>query len=176
MNSLLIAVIINPLVHLNAVLNTIATVLLVLGFVLIKRGQQQAHGWVMISAFLVSCLFLVSYLTYHYTVGRVEFTHPGVAKVVYLVILATHIVLAMTVPFLASATIAFALLGTGFKSASKLPAEQRGHYLAKHRRIARWTLPIWLYVSVTGVVVYVMLYHLWPPEISIPLPGTPGNG
>ncbi|QEG36972.1 DUF420 domain-containing protein [Bythopirellula goksoeyrii] len=154
---------VNPLVHLNAVLNSIATVLLVLGFVLIKRGHRQAHGWVMLSAFLVSCLFLVSYLTYHYSAGSVRFTHPGFVKVVYLVILVTHVVLAMTVPFLAAATIAYALLGTGFKKASELPAEDRSRYLAKHRKIARWTLPIWLYVSITGVVVYVMLYHLWPP-------------
>ncbi|TWU23555.1 DUF420 domain-containing protein [Bythopirellula polymerisocia] len=163
MDSLLFAATINPLVHLNAVLNSIATVLLVLGFVLIKRGHRQAHGWVMISAFLVSCLFLVSYLTYHWTAGSVRFTHPGIVKVIYLVILLTHVVLAMTVPFLASATIAFALLGTGFKSASELTQDQRSRYLAKHRRLAHWTLPIWLYVSVTGVVVYVMLYHLWPP-------------
>ncbi len=163
MNSLHFATTANPLVHLNAVLNSIATLLLVLGFVLIKRGHRQAHGWVMLSAFLVSCLFLVSYLIYHWTVGSVKFTHPGVIKIVYLSILATHVVLAMTVPFLAAATIAFALLGTGFKNASELAAEERGHYLARHRKLARWTLPIWLYVSVTGVVVYVMLYHLWPP-------------
>lgn len=165
MNSLLFAVAANPLVHLNAVLNSLATVLLVLGFVLIKRGHRHAHGWVMLSAFLVSCLFLVSYLTYHWTAGSVKFTHPGFVKIVYLSILITHVVLAMTVPFLAAATIAFALLGTGFKNASELPAEKRAEFLVKHRRLAHWTLPIWLYVSVTGVVVYVMLYHLWPPEV-----------
>ena len=158
------AVAINPLVHLNAVLNSLATVLLVLGFVLIKRGHWQAHGWVMLTAFLVSCLFLVSYLTYHWTAGSVKFTHPGFIKVVYLVILLTHVVLAITVPFLAAATISFALLGIGFKKASELPAEDRDRYLTKHRKLARWTLPIWLYVSVTGVVVYLMLYHLWPPS------------
>lgn len=163
MNLSLLAVTANPLVHLNAGLNSLATMLLVLGFVLIKRGHRQAHGWVMLSAFFVSCLFLVSYLTYHYTAGSVRFTHPGFVKVVYLVILLTHVVLAITVPFLAAATIAYALQGIGFQNASKWPAEDRARCLAKHRKLARWTLPIWLYVSITGVVVYVMLYHLWPP-------------
>lgn len=153
----------HPLVHLNAALNALATVLLVAGFVLIKRGRQQAHGRVMLAAFGVSCAFLVSYLVYHWLAGSVKFTHPGVVRTIYLVILATHVVLAAMVPFLAIATIAYGLRGTGFGRAAELPVETRERLLARHRKLAVWTFPIWLYVSVTGVVVYVMLYHLWPP-------------
>ena len=153
----------HPLVHLNAGLNALATVLLVLGYVLIKRGAYRAHGWVMLTAFFVSCLFLVSYLTYHWSAGSVKFTHPGIVKVIYLAILISHVVLAVTVPFLAAASISFALLGNGFRGAAEPPLDQRADYLARHRRLSKWTFPIWLYVSVTGVVVYVMLYHIWPP-------------
>ena len=153
----------HSLVHLNAALNALATVLLITGFVLIKRGRRVAHGRVMLVTFLVSCLFLVSYLVYHYQVGSVKFTHPGAVRYVYLSILVTHVVLAATVPWLALLTIAFALVGTGWRGAAQLPAETQLRFLARHRRLARWTFPIWLYVSVTGVVVYVMLYHLWPP-------------
>jgi len=156
----------HPLVHLNAALNTVATVLLVVGFVLIKRRRPRAHARVMLAAFFVSCLFLASYLTYHWMEGSIKFTHPGAVRYVYLTLLATHVVLAATVPFLALTTIAFALRGTGFRGASKLPFEVRLRFLAKHRKLARWTFPIWLYVSVTGVVVYVMLYHLWPPAVK----------
>ncbi len=153
----------HALVHLNAALNALATVLLVVGFVLVKRGRHVAHGRVMLVTFLVSCLFLVSYLAYHSQVGSVKFTHPGAVRYVYLTILATHVLLAAAVPFLALVTIAFALAGTGWRRAARLPAETRSKYLARHRRLARWTFPVWLYVSVTGVVVYAMLYHLWPP-------------
>lgn len=153
----------HSLVHLNAALNSLATVLLITGFVLIKRGRRVAHGRVMLVTFLVSCLFLASYLVYHYHVGSVKFTHPGAVRYVYLVILATHVVLAAAVPILALLTIAFALAGTGWRGAARLPAETRQRFLARHRQLARWTFPIWLYVSVTGVVVYAMLYHLWPP-------------
>jgi putative membrane protein len=151
----------HSLVHLNAGLNTLATFLLLIGYVLIKRGARRAHGWVMLTAFVVSCLFLASYLTYHYSVGSVRFTHPGIVRTVYLAILLSHVLLAVTVPFLAGASIAYALLGHGFST--EFPADQRAVYLERHRRLSKWTFPIWLYVSVTGVVVYVMLYHLWPP-------------
>jgi uncharacterized membrane protein YozB (DUF420 family) len=102
-------------------------------------------------------------LVYHYQVGSVKFTHPGAVRYVYLTILVTHVVLAATVPFLALLTITFALVGTGWRGAAQFPAETQSKYLARHRRLARWTFPIWLYVSITGVVVYAMLYHLWPP-------------
>jgi putative membrane protein len=162
MNAALIAFDAHPLVHLNAVLNALATVLLAVGYALIKRGARQAHGWVMLSAFAVSCMFLVSYLTYHWSAGSVKFTHPGVVKVVYLGILLSHVLLAVTVPFLAAASIAFAVMGRGFDGTLEL-SEQRQMYLRCHRQLSRWTLPIWLYVSVTGVIVYLMLYHIWPP-------------
>jgi putative membrane protein len=160
---LLLAFEAHPLVHLNAALNALATCLLLIGFVLIKQGKRQAHGWVMLAAFAVSCLFLVSYLTYHWMAGSVRFTHPGIVKIIYLTILLSHVVLAVAVPFLAAGSIAYALLGSGFRNAAELTSEQQLNYLAKHRRLSKWTYPIWLYVSITGVVVYAMLYHLWPP-------------
>lgn len=156
----------HPLVHLNAGLNALATVLLVIGYFLIRRGARQAHGWVMLAAFAVSCVFLVSYLTYHWSTGSVKFTHPGVVKVIYLAILLSHVILAAAVPFLAGASIACAILGHGLRSAAVLPSERRIAYLTRHRRLSKWTLPIWLYVSVTGVVIYLMLYHIWPPAIG----------
>lgn len=153
----------HPLVHLNAALNTLATVLLVIGFLQIKRGRRQAHARTMLAAFAVSCLFLISYLAYHWMAGSVKFTHPGAIRYVYLTILLTHVLLAIAVPFLAVATILFGLMGTGVRGSADLPQETRDRFLARHRKLARWTFPIWLYVSVTGVVVYLMLYHLWPP-------------
>ena len=161
----LLAVAAHPLVHLNAALNVLATVLLVAGFLLIKRRRPrpQAHARVMLAAFLVSCLFLISYLAYHWMAGSVKFTHPGTVRYVYLTLLATHVGLAAAVPFLAVTTIAFAAMGLGVRGAGNLPFEVRLRFLARHRKLARWTFPIWLYVSVTGVVVYAMLYHLWPP-------------
>ena len=128
----------------NAFLNATAAVLLVWGYTLIRRKRIDTHRKVMQTAFAVSCLFLVCYLVYHYEVGAVRFQKTGLIRPVYLSILATHTVLAATVPVLAIIT---------------LRRGRAGRY-DKHRRIARWTLPIWLYVSVTGVVVYLMLYHL----------------
>lgn len=131
----------------NAGLNALAGLLLVLGYVLIKRRQETAHKWAMLAAFAVSVVFLGCYLVYHYHVGSVRFSGPPLVRGAYLAILLTHVVLAAAVPVLALATIYHGL------------RDQR----QKHRRIARWTFPIWLYVSVTGVVIYVMLYHLYPP-------------
>ena len=128
----------------NAILNATAAVLLVWGYTLIRRKRIQTHRNVMITAFVVSCLFLVCYLVYHYQVGSVRFQHAGLLRTVYLSILGTHTVLAAAVPVLAIVTLRRGLAGR----------------FDRHRAIARWTLPIWLYVSVTGVVVYLMLYHL----------------
>jgi uncharacterized membrane protein YozB (DUF420 family) len=128
----------------NAILNATAAVLLVWGYTLIRRKRIQTHRNVMITAFVVSCLFLVCYLVYHYQVGSVRFQHAGLLRTVYLSILGTHTVLAAAVPVLAIVTLRRGL----------------GARFDRHRAIARWTLPIWLYVSVTGVVVYLMLYHL----------------
>ena len=128
----------------NAGLNATAAVLLVWGYTLIRRRRIAQHRKVMQTAFVVSCLFLVCYLVYHYQVGSVWFPKTGAIKTLYLAILGTHTLLAAAVPVLAIIT---------------LRRAQSARYDA-HRRIARWTLPIWLYVSVTGVVVYLMLYHL----------------
>lgn len=129
---------------LNACLNSLAATLLVIGYILIRRKNYDAHKKVMLAAFTTSTLFLISYLTYHYHVGSVRFQHPGILRIVYLSILLTHTILAVAVAPMAIITVYRAWTGK----------------LAKHRKLARITLPIWLYVSVTGVVVYLMLYHL----------------
>jgi len=131
---------------LNALLNGTAAVLLLVGYVAIRQRRDDAHHSIMWAAFVVSCLFLVSYLIYHANVGSVRFDKPGWVRTIYLWILATHTVLAATVPFLAVVTLVWA---------------QQGRY-RKHRALARWTFPIWLYVSVTGVIVYVLLYQVRP--------------
>lgn len=128
----------------NATLNATAAILLTWGYRLIRAGRREAHRRVMLTAFTVSVLFLISYLIYHAQVGSVSFQKTGLIRGVYLTILGTHTVLAATVPFLAVVT-----LRRGLKNR-----------IDAHRRLARWTLPIWLYVSVTGVVVYLMLYWL----------------
>ena len=127
---------------LNAGLNSLATVCLVAGYVQIRRGRTDAHRLCMLAAFATSTLFLVSYVIYHLNVGSVAFTGQGAIRTVYFTVLITHIVLAALVPPLALVTLVHGL---------------RARF-DRHRRIARWTLPIWLYVSVTGVVVYLMLY------------------
>ena len=128
----------------NALLNGTAATLLVTGFFLIRSGKREAHRRVMTSAFACSILFLVSYLVYHAEVGSVRFQGTGTVRAVYLSILLTHTVLAAAVPFLAVATIVLA----------------RRERFDSHRRLARVTLPVWLYVSVTGVVIYLMLYRM----------------
>ncbi|MDA7980698.1 MAG: DUF420 domain-containing protein [Pirellulales bacterium] len=128
----------------NAGLNTLALLLLINGFTLIRRGNVRAHRNVMLSAFGVSILFLTCYLTYHYVAGHVAFQLTGAVRTVYRFILFTHIVLAAIVPVLAIVTIVLGL---------------KGRRVA-HRRLARWTFPIWVYVSITGVIIYFMLYHL----------------
>jgi uncharacterized membrane protein YozB (DUF420 family) len=156
----------HPIVHVNASLNAIATCLLVIGFVLIKKRRIEAHKRAMLSAFAVSIAFLGCYVWYHYHVKLVKFTYPGVVKYVYYLILGTHVPLAMTVPFLAIAQIYLGYRALGCCRSKGDPAEQLAvatAYRDKHLRLSRWTFPIWLYVSVTGVIVYVMLYHLWPP-------------
>jgi uncharacterized membrane protein YozB (DUF420 family) len=128
----------------NALLNATATILLVTGFILIRNRRIDLHRKVMITAFCVSCAFLVSYLIYHAHAKIVYFQGTGFIRTVYLWILWTHTPLAAAVPVLAIIT-----LRRGLK-----------RRFDRHRAIARWTLPIWLYVSVTGVVVYLMLYRL----------------
>ncbi len=140
---------IHPLATANAALNATATVLLIAGWMLIRRGHVAAHRRAMLSAYAVSIVFLVSYLAYHvWPVGALETSFPGsgAAKTAYLTMLASHVVLAMTVPVLTTWTICLGLRNN----------RQR------HRRWARWTMPIWLYVSITGVLIYYLLYHVYP--------------
>jgi len=128
---------------LNAALNGTSAVLLALGYLFIRRKKVDLHKACMVSAFVTSTLFLVSYLFYHYHAGSTPFPGEGWTRPVYFAILISHVMLATTTLPLAIVTLARGL---------------RGRF-EKHRRIARWALPIWLYVSVTGVVVYLMLYH-----------------
>lgn len=153
----LIAVSVSDLPAVNAMLNAAAGILLVYGLALIRRGHERAHKRVMLTAFAVSIVFLASYLTYHLRTHAVtRFTDLSPVRYLYYAILISHVILAATVPFLAMATIYLGL------------RDRR----AAHRRLARWTWPIWMYVSVTGVVIYVMLYHLYaPPKASPTIPG-----
>ncbi len=130
----------------NATLNSIATVLLVTGYILIRTRRERAHKIAMLSTFAVSTAFLACYLVYHAFAGSVSFQGPPTVRTVYLVILVTHIILAATVPVL---TIGSIYLGL---------TDRRG----LHRKWGKVTFPIWLYVSVTGVIIYVMLYVLYP--------------
>jgi uncharacterized membrane protein YozB (DUF420 family) len=156
----------HPIVHVNATLNAIATILLLIGLYLIKNGRVEAHKRTMLTAFGVSAAFLACYVWYHLQVGSVRFTQPGPVRYIYLSILGSHVVLAITVPFLAIRQIYLGFRALGCCPPAGHQAEQlreAANYRQKHIRLARWTFPIWLYVSITGVIVYVMLYHLWPP-------------
>ncbi len=133
--------------HLNASLNAVSCVLLLAGFYFIWRRRAAAHRACMLGALAVSGLFLVSYVVYHYNYGSVRFGGQGLVRPVYFVILVTHVLLAAAIVPLVALTVRRAV---------------RGEF-ARHRRIARWTYPLWLYVSITGVIVYLMLYHLYRP-------------
>jgi uncharacterized membrane protein YozB (DUF420 family) len=133
---------------LNATLNATSAIFLALGYYFIRQKRVDAHRACMMVAVVVSVVFLVSYVTYHLQIGSKHFPGQGLARPVYFTILFTHTVLAMVVAlYLAPVTLVRAL---------------RGRF-DQHRRIARWTLPIWFYVSVTGVVIYFMLYHWYAP-------------
>lgn len=137
---------VSDLPSVNAALNALASLFLVLGFVLIRRGKVQQHRAMMLAAFATSTLFLATYLYYHFNAQLItKFQGEGLARTVYFVILISHSVLAVAVPPMAIIT-----LFRGLKMA-----------VERHRAIARWTLPLWLYVSVTGVLVYVLLYHVY---------------
>ena len=129
---------------LNALLNATSAVLLVAGYAMIRRGRSDAHRRCMLAACGTSALFLISYVIYHLNVGSVPFTGQGGIRVFYFAVLISHIILAALIGPLVIVTLAHAL---------------RARF-DRHRRIARWTLPLWLYVSVTGIIVYVMLYGL----------------
>lgn len=138
--------------HLNAALNATSGVLLLFGFIFIMRSKVHQHRLCMLSASIVSALFLISYLTYHglrtyyFGLGPTRFTGEGIARPIYFTILTSHTILAALVAPFVLVTLWRALKGR----------------FDKHKRLARLVFPVWLYVSVTGVVVYVMLYHLYP--------------
>ena len=132
--------------HVNASLNTLSTVFLTLGFIYIRRGNREAHRRCMLSALTTSSLFLVGYLVYHFNAGRTVFADPAWFRPYYLGILLTHTILAVVIVPLVIVTFVRAL-------------RER---FDKHKKIARWTWPLWMYVSITGVLIYVLLYHLFP--------------
>ena len=129
----------------NAILNGTSAVLLVCGYAAIRAGKMKVHKAFMVSAFFVSTAFLISYLIYHYRVGHVAFPGQGWIRPVYFAILISHTVLAVVIVPMILVTLRRAWL----------------ERFDKHRVIARWTLPLWLYVSVTGVIVYVMVYQIY---------------
>ena len=130
--------------HLNAVLNALSTSLLLTGFAFIRKGRKDIHRKAMVTAFGVSVLFVISYLIYHFEVGLVRFRGEGLLRVVYFVILGSHTIMAMMVPPLAIVTLVRGV---------------RGQF-DRHKELARWTLPIWLYVNITGILVYLLVYQL----------------
>lgn len=133
--------------HFQAALNSIATLLLACGAYFIRRRQRDRHRNCMIAALVVSGVFLVSYLTYHAAVGYMPFAGQGMIRPFYFTLLATHIVLAAAIVPLVLVTVFHAL---------------RGNF-GRHPRVARWTLPLWLYVSVSGVAIYLLGFHVYPP-------------
>jgi putative membrane protein len=136
---------IQDLPALNAALNGLASVFLVTAYLLIRRGRRELHKRFMLAALATSALFLASYVTYHANAGSVPFPGRGAIRVVYFAILIPHVLLAATILPLALITTARGLT----------------QQYDRHVRIARWTLPVWLYVSVTGVVIYLMLYQMY---------------
>jgi putative membrane protein len=138
---------ISDLPALNASLNSISTVFIAAGWYLIRRGMWRQHIACMVAALLTSTAFLVSYLIYHAHAGSVRFTATGIVRAVYFFILITHIILAFVIVPLVLATL--------------VPVFRRRW--GTHTRLGRWTMPVWLYVSVTGVLVYLMLYRWFPP-------------
>lgn len=129
---------------LNATLNAISFVFLVTGYVFIRKGHWRKHRACMIGALVMSGLFLTSYVIYHLQVGSVPFRKTGWIRTVYFAVLIPHVILAAAIVPLILMTVSRAL----------------SRRFDKHRRIARWTLPLWLYVSITGVIVYLMLYQM----------------
>ena len=132
--------------HLNATLNASSFILLTSGYYFIRRGRVLAHKRCQLSALTASILFLISYVVYHLHHGATRFPGQGIARPVYFTILTTHTILAIVIVPFVIITLRRAL---------------RRDFL-RHRAIARWTLPMWMYVSITGVIVYLMLYHLYP--------------
>jgi uncharacterized membrane protein YozB (DUF420 family) len=134
--------------HLNATLNASSFILLSFGYYFIRRGRVLAHRRCQLAALAASVLFLISYLVYHQHHGATRFPGQGIARTVYFIVLTSHTILAVVIVPLVIITLRRAF---------------RGDFV-RHRAIARWTLPLWMYVSITGVIVYLMLYHLYPAQ------------
>lgn len=134
--------------HLQAVLNVTTTLFLVAGYIQIRRRNRCSHRNYMISSLITSTIFMASYMTYHATVGYLPFAGSGFIRPIYFSMLASHVVLAALIVPMVLVTVGFAANGN----------------FNIHPRIARWTLPLWLYVSVSGVLVYVLGYHIYSPE------------
>lgn len=128
-----------------AILNASAATLLVAGFSFVRKGNRSAHRACMVTALVVSTVFMVFYLYYHAKIGNIPFAGTGPIRPVYFTILASHVILAAFLFPMALVTAGFALTGR----------------TQRHRKIARWTLPIWLYVSVTGIIIYLMAFHIY---------------
>jgi len=133
--------------HVTAALNALAGLLLLVGFILIKLRRKRAHRFVMTAAVSTSVLFLVAYLAHHFTAPVFVFPGQGLVRPIYFAMLISHVALAVTVTPMVGLTVLRA---------------RRGDFAA-HRALARWTFPVWLYVSVTGILVYLLLYHVYPP-------------
>jgi putative membrane protein len=130
----------------QASLNITAATLMTTGYYFIRNGNRSAHKACMISALAVSTLFFIFYLYYHSVVGNIPFAGEGMIRPIYFTVLTTHVILAAAIVPLVITTVVFVLRGK----------------FDRHRKIARWTLPIWLYVSVTGVVIYLLAFHIYP--------------
>jgi uncharacterized membrane protein YozB (DUF420 family) len=135
--------------HFQALLNTAATLLLATGYYFIRNAKPGLHRACMAAALVISSLFMVSYLTYHARVGYMPFAGQGIIRPFYFTLLASHVILAAVIVPLVLTTVFFAI---------------RGNF-NRHPRIARWTLPLWLYVSVSGVVIYILGFHIYTPEM-----------
>jgi len=137
--------------HLQAALNLTTVCLVGLAYSHIRREERTMHRKYMISALIVSGLFLVSYLTYHSQVGNVKFAGEGGIRPIYFTILATHIILAAAIVPMVAVTV-FHALRASFK---------------RHRRWARWTLPTWIYVCISGIIIYLLAFHIYPPKVGL---------
>jgi putative membrane protein len=141
--------IISYLPHFQALLNTTATLLLASGYYFIRSARRNLHRNCMATALVISSVFMVSYLTYHAHVGYMPFAGRGLIRPFYLTLLASHVILAAVIVPLVLTTVFFAIKAD----------------FNRHPRLARWTLPLWFYVSVSGVVIYLLGFHVYPPEM-----------
>lgn len=135
--------------HFQAILNTSAAIFLGIGYYFIRTQNRNAHRTCMITALVISTVFMISYLTYHAKVGYMPFAGQGSIRPFYFTMLASHVILAAVIVPMVLVTVFYAIKGN----------------FSKHPRIARWTLPIWFYVSVSGVLIYVLGFHIYAPQV-----------